>query len=351
MGECLLLRRGGDVKRLPTLNANYPADAAVWIGDPATFKIEIAEAGVPDEYTYQWYRNSTEIANATAATLTLTGLNSEQTASIYCIITNKAGFVQSRTATLTVRKTTPAFSFAGGCELIDEGSDNWHIKFTGSGALKFSGWGKWDGKADIFILGGGGAGANTGGVAVGGGGYYTTVMGQQLALNTNYDAIIGGGGNSAGSKGGTSSIAGKSANGGEAAVAGTTGYASCQVSGTTGTAGNVYHYASLSAAAVSIGSGYKTVDLVYPLTTGTHTNGTVLYKGTSGWYRCIVNSIGTIYYDPGVNGAGAAATRIFGTGDTVSGPGETGDASRLGQGGGTSGIKGGNGVIVIRNSR
>lgn len=351
MGECLLLRQGGVVKQLPMLNENYPEDATVWIGDSATFKIEIAEAGIPNEYTYQWYKDHIEIANETAETLTLTGLNSEQTVLIYCTVTSKAGFVQSRTATLTVRKTTPVFSFAGDYTLTDEGSDNWNIKFASSGSIKFSSWGKWNGVADIFVLGGGGAGANTEGVAVGGGGYYTTAMAQQLSLNTNYTAIIGGGGNSIGSKGGTSSVAGKSAEGGGAAVPGKTGYANCQVSGTTGTAGNVYHYASLSADAVSIGSGYKTVDLVYPLTTGTHTNGTVLYKGKSGWYRCIVNSTGTIYYDPGVNGEGASAIRIFGTGDTVSGPGETDNASRLGQGGGTVGIKGGNGVIVIRNSR
>ena len=57
MGECLLLRRGGEIKKLPVLNASYPANVTNWQGEQATFKVEIATPGVPAEYTYQWYRD------------------------------------------------------------------------------------------------------------------------------------------------------------------------------------------------------------------------------------------------------------------------------------------------------
>ena len=54
MGECLLVRRGGEVKKLPILNASYPANASIWSGNGATFKVEIAVDGVPNAYAYQW---------------------------------------------------------------------------------------------------------------------------------------------------------------------------------------------------------------------------------------------------------------------------------------------------------
>lgn len=96
MGECLLLKSGGQTKKLPVLNPSYPADLTVWAGETATFQAQIATDGVPAEYTYKWYKNGNIITNATAAVLNLTGLTTATIATIYCVVTNKAGEVTSR---------------------------------------------------------------------------------------------------------------------------------------------------------------------------------------------------------------------------------------------------------------
>ena len=69
MGECLLLKSGGQTKKLPVLNASYPANVTNWQGEQATFRVEIATAGVPAEYTYQWYRDGAKWTEATKATV------------------------------------------------------------------------------------------------------------------------------------------------------------------------------------------------------------------------------------------------------------------------------------------
>lgn len=104
MGECINLRRGGKQKKLPILNANYPADVSTSYIDgntaSASFKVEITTDGYPIEYTYQWYVNGSAVSGATGASYTWSG--TEGTYSVRCDITNKAGTVQSRTATLSV---------------------------------------------------------------------------------------------------------------------------------------------------------------------------------------------------------------------------------------------------------
>lgn len=104
MGECINLRRGGKQKKLPILNANYPADVSTTYIDgntaSASFKVEITTDGYPIEYTYQWYVNGSAVSGATGASYTWSG--TEGTYSVRCDITNKAGTVQSRTATLSV---------------------------------------------------------------------------------------------------------------------------------------------------------------------------------------------------------------------------------------------------------
>lgn len=98
---------GGSRKTLPTLNASYPAN--VTLNDSsttsATFKVAIAEDGNPAEYTYQWYVNGSAVSGATSASYTRTNLIKHETLSIYCKVTNAAGTVQSRTATLSVKHT------------------------------------------------------------------------------------------------------------------------------------------------------------------------------------------------------------------------------------------------------
>ena len=107
MGECFITRRNSDpLYQLPVLNSSYPANASVSYAygssTSATFSVSIATAGVPDSYTYQWYVNNGAVSGATSSSYTKTGLNEAGAYTVYCKVTNKAGTVTSRTATLTV---------------------------------------------------------------------------------------------------------------------------------------------------------------------------------------------------------------------------------------------------------
>ena len=106
MGECLIMRRGGETKKVPILDPNYPEDVSlIAVGEnteSATFAVVISEPGNPAEYTYQWYVNDTPITDATGATYTMTDLLETATYSVYCEVRNKAGVVNSRIATLNV---------------------------------------------------------------------------------------------------------------------------------------------------------------------------------------------------------------------------------------------------------
>ena len=178
MGDCMIMNRIGIVKKLPVLNPSHPANVTNWQGEQATFKVEISTAGVPAEYTYQWYRDGVKWTGATKATVSWSSA-AVGSHSIYCVVTNKAGEVTSRVATLTVKDPNMAYTYSGSHEKIDDGSGNWRIKFKSSGTLKFTNLGKWDGKLDVFCVGGGSAGgsgnwdANNGyGKAGSGGGAY-----------------------------------------------------------------------------------------------------------------------------------------------------------------------------------
>lgn len=354
MGTCLLVRRGGVVKKLPVLNPSYPQDQTVWgEGGSATFQVRITVPGSPANYTYRWYRNGTLASWATGSTCTFYNLTQAATYSVYCVVSNEAGDVQSRTATLTVKNPNLVYTYTGESEKVDDGDGNWHINLNSSGKLNITSLGKWDGKTDLFVLGAGGAGVNVNGAAPGGGGYYQTVNSVYLREGLDFSTIIGAGATTAGANGGNSSMAGTTVNGGGAAAGGTGEYyKDCQIQNPNGTGGNVYYYNNLSSTGQSIGNGVKTVNLKYPSETGTTTSGvSVTRAADGGWYSGYVTDWGTIVYSAGTAGVGAAQTQVFGTGDLVSGPGETANASRPGQGGGSSGIQGGNGMTVLRNGR
>ena len=84
------------VNRLPVLDKNYPADASTTIGNACEFKATISEEGYPAEYTYQWYVNDKAVSGETKSSYTITRAI-EATDKIYCVVTNEAGTVQSRT--------------------------------------------------------------------------------------------------------------------------------------------------------------------------------------------------------------------------------------------------------------
>ena len=193
MGECLITRRGGEKYELPILNSAYPANVTQieQSGGSATFNMVIDTPGKPAKYTYQWYVNGSKVSGATGSSYTKTGLTSVATYSVYCEVTNKAGTVQSRIATLTVQSSQPKYTYSGSHELIKDGTYNWRIKLKSSGTMRFSYFGSGGGSIDVFCVGGG-SGSNT--FTGGGGGKTKTASSVKLSLNTNYSVTIGGGG-------------------------------------------------------------------------------------------------------------------------------------------------------------
>ena len=110
------------------------------------------------------------------------------------------------------------FTWDGGdntCQVIDESSGNWQMRFLSSGNLKFLN----NRLIDEFLVGGGGCGAtvnhNSWSSLMGGGsGYTKTVKSVVLVAETVYPIVVGAGSNAANQQAGTSSAFGASAAGG-----------------------------------------------------------------------------------------------------------------------------------------
>ena len=210
MGECLISRRGGEAYKLPILDTDYPQDIAVMAtpDGTASFSIAISEHGKPVDYTYQWYVNGEAVSGAINANYTKsTTADDVGTYTVYCDITNKAGIISSRVATLVVKSAIPnsaTYSYSGLSELQVDSDYDWTLYLKSSGLLALTD----DYNVDIFIQGGGGGGATGGdnGGGGGAGGYQNTQYAQTINSGS-YDITIGAGG-AAGSKGGDSTAFG-----------------------------------------------------------------------------------------------------------------------------------------------
>lgn len=251
------------------------------------------------------------------------------------------------------------YTYSGGMsQLFDEGSGNWRIHFLTSGTFTSNA----NASIEAFLIGGGGAGNQKGGA--GGGGYSATASSISLLSNEPYEIIVGGGGELSGAAGINTTAFGYTGTGGGGGVAGTITGQTCGVIGTTGSAGNVYSYASLTASATSLGSGQINVNLAYPITGAYHTNGTYLLKGVSGYYRCNIVSYGAYIGTTGSNGVGGTQVYAFGNtsgtlyGGAGSAPSTLSGGANTAQGGGgshnyngTTFGHGGSGIVIIRNMR
>lgn len=92
----------GPFSKTPVLDAAYPQDVSVNVGDSATFRVIVAQDGKPPEYTYQWYYDGAAVDGSTQDTYTREAeLGSH---SVFCNVTNKAGTVVSRTAALNAER-------------------------------------------------------------------------------------------------------------------------------------------------------------------------------------------------------------------------------------------------------
>lgn len=347
--------------KTPVLNTSYPANVTQVekSGGSATFTVSIATAGVPASYTYQWYVNGSAVSGATSTSYTKTGLTSAATYSVYCKVTNAAGSVNSRTATLTVQSSQPSYTYSGSHTLVKEGTYDWKLTLKSSSKLKFETLGTGDGNIEVFLLGGGG-----GGNLSGGGGGFTKTSTITVKTDTEYTAIIGAGGSpgSSSGTGGTTSFHNLSVEGGKA------GYSEGSKGGKGGSAGGSYGNQGIAGNGGSNGGngggqGYqeKQDDGSYIWKTGTGQTG----QGTT--TREFGESSGTLYSGGGGGGAakqtshnskgyggdgggGHGAYRAYGTSAATAGGTNTGG----GGGGGSTNANskaGGSGIIVIRNKR
>ena len=329
-------------KKLPVLDASYPQDVTLVASanGSATFKVAIAEDGKPAEYSYQWYVNGTAVAGATGASYTRTGLTAKATYTVYCAVTNKAGTVNSRAATLTVKSYLPEFTYTGSYKLVDEGNYKWKIYFYTSGTLRFTHLGNATGGIDLFLVAGGGGGHtdfNDGSVKLkhggSGGGYTKTQKAISVSINTNYTITVGGGG-AASSRytaypGGTSSAFNYAANGGQA------GYY-------TGRAAD----GDLTAWGGDGGSGGADDGDYVGGYDGGNGNGSRGGKGQGTTTREFGESGGKLYS----SGGSTSTTAPTGGGTTPNAPNGAANTGNGGTSEGTSST-GGSGIVVIRNKR
>lgn len=108
----------GESLKLPTLNTSYPKDVSVTYTSSksasATFTAAIATDGVPASYKYQWYVDGSAVSGATSSSYTISNIKTACTRSVYCKVTNKAGSVNTRIATLTatLNKYVPTLNSA-----------------------------------------------------------------------------------------------------------------------------------------------------------------------------------------------------------------------------------------------
>lgn len=220
MGECLIVRRGGESYELPVLSASLPADVSLVeaAGASASFSIQIQTPGRPAEYAFQWYLDGAAIPGATGLSCTVGGLSSAGSHTVHCRVTSKAGSVSSRAAALTVLSAVPSYTYTGAHQLTREGGYNWNIRFLTSGRLTFTQLGN-AGSLDVFLVGGGGGGSSN---SSGGGGGYTKKATFSAAQGAAYEIVIGAGGPAGGdgaTAGGTTTAFQTSAAGGAASAA------------------------------------------------------------------------------------------------------------------------------------
>lgn len=104
MGHAFLYGNGGDGKKLPVLNESYPENITVTAGDNATFMVLFDEEGKPADYTYTWYVNGSVVEDAKSQNYIRDTSDDKGVLTAYCEVTNKAGTVTSRTASLIVNK-------------------------------------------------------------------------------------------------------------------------------------------------------------------------------------------------------------------------------------------------------
>ena len=310
-----------------TITVTYPSGSTCTCSDGTT---TLTAADTSGSYTFT-------VPNAGTWTVTCTDGSNTATESVSI---TKDG--QSNTVSLAY-VGLPTFKYTGSYQTIDDGSNNWRIKFKTSGTLTFSKLQGAGNGIDIFCVGGGGGGGSSGGC----GGKTTTAKAKTVTAGTSYTVTVGAGG-AAGSTGGKSSfgsLASAAGGGGPGGAGGSGGGGS----GLYISSSNKRDAGNGGSNGSNGGTGYGTSGFKNGTGQGTTTrefgesSGT-LYAGGGGGagdYECKSGSGGA--------GGGGAGGSIHDNNPKAGGAGKTNLGG--GGGGGSTGGKGGSGIVIIRNKR
>ena len=270
----------------------------------------------------------------------------------------------------------PTYTYTGYHQLIDDGNNNWRIKFLTSGNFTLT-KSICSSSIDIFLVGGGGGGAAGGnandfqsGGGAGGGGYVTTSKKVSIAINTPYYIAVGAGGAggsgsfyAAGGRGGTTSAFSLTAEGGypgskdTGGAGGSGGGSGAYLGNTPGAGGSNGSNGITGQFAGGAGNGITTKE--FGDAAGT------LYAGGGGGGAGSKSYIAGNYGARGAaggaggGGAGGDSSNWSGSPGWDAKAGGAGGANTGGGGGGgganaggsVSGGAGGTGIVIIRNHR
>ena len=87
----------------PPVITSQPTNVIALVGDNVSFQLTAAGT-LP--LAYQWYHNSNSVPSATAATLSLSSITTNDAGTYFVTVTNPAGVAISSSATLSVYTTT-----------------------------------------------------------------------------------------------------------------------------------------------------------------------------------------------------------------------------------------------------
>ena len=229
----------------------------------------------------------------------------------------------------------PQFTYTGEYQLINEGSENWHLQLLTSGTLNFKNLKNATDGVEVFLVGGGGNGGfgNVYNGGSGGGGGYTATGNLVPKIRTEYPITIGG-------SGGVTSGFGYSASPGQNGATGAVNGAGKIAVGGNGT-GKGGNGSQTYAATVENGK---------PGSAGIHAFGDStysIYGGGGGGGGAKSDNIS----QGGTGGAGGGGAGGAGGAGGTSGTANTGGGGGGGGGGQCGGGAGGSGIVIIRNKR
>ena len=225
------------------------------------------------------------------------------------------------------------FTYSGDYQVINDGNDNWRIKFLTSGTFTAL----TDMLIDVFLVGGGAKNNVAIGYSGGGGGYTYTTNSITLFANTQYPIVVGTGG-TGGNNGGDSSAFNANCSGGRCGNG--------NVGGNGGSGGGGSGYTGESAGGGDGGSDGSDGTRGGSGNGGTGQGTTTREFGKTG---------ADLYSGGGAGGTktGSAGSAGAGGGGSINNPAPAnyGGGGYGGRGSSTAPGSGGSGIVIIRNSQ